>query len=685
MIHGKKSVTGYQLPASKRVARDAQQVQRQSISGGQFHIHGFNEGMPSGMSDAETRQFYKGWQYAAANLIAETVMGTGWEIRDKDRNPMENDHPAVRLFSMANPLMSGGVLTYLTMLDLMMIGKSYWYTPLNRLGEPAEIWPIYGRMEVKLSTDRAITGWTETNPRTGQKTNYEPEEVVWLRFPMPGTLMGGVGAYQAVSDELRMDAQITESEWQAMKQGIWPSAIMKLPASITDRKKRTELVEEFENRYMTARGGVGKVVGIADNIQLDWPPTKPREMGYHQTRLDNDAKILGIMRTPPALLGQVKDVNRATADALSAIFANWTIAPKLTMMEDQINEQVIHPFWGEDLLFDYDDPVPPDREFERVQEVDDLRNYVVTINEVREKRGLDPVPWGDNPIAPLGVAPLHDEPVDRGGEDQSIRVIQTTYRSPFSRRERRRMALSMQESMVRMRASYRSLMRDWFDSVQSRVLRAWDESQQWQSLPGAQRLSLPNGVNRILTVELAQELAEKSRPLNRQGIVIGGDWQRLQMANPDAFEWKASHEAIDRYLSEYGVARYDAIVDRTRRALTETVADGVRHNETMDELRARIVDSFGSMADARATNIATTETTRLWGSSGEAFREVFEIPKKTWVASFVNTRDTHAAADGLTIDADDYFIIGKDRMLFPGDGKLAEENCMCNCAAVGSV
>ena len=58
----------------------------------------------------------------------------------------------------------------------------------------------------------------------------------------------------------------------------------------------------------------------------------------------------------------------------------------------------------------FNNVVRKDVEFELRQEAQDLQLGVKPINEVREDRGLDPVPWGDKPLdlKPPKLAPESD-------------------------------------------------------------------------------------------------------------------------------------------------------------------------------------------------------------------------------------------------------------------------------------
>jgi hypothetical protein len=67
---------------------------------------------------------------------------------------------------------------------------------------------------------------------------------------------------------------------------------------------------------------------------------------------------------PKALTGSVDDVNRANAEANEVMFARWLLVPRLERIKQALNNDFL-PLFGtaaKGLEFDYDNPVPDDRE-----------------------------------------------------------------------------------------------------------------------------------------------------------------------------------------------------------------------------------------------------------------------------------------------------------------------------------
>ena len=654
------------------------------------------------LTDNEARQSYYRWQYAACTAIAEAVMMTDRyvEVQVGDSWERNDDHPLAALLRDANPWMTGEELVYWAVVECLMIGKTWWVISRNDLQEPAELWPVVGTMTPKLDDPDSplITGWHQEvrDLKRGMRHHdYAPDEIVYLRLPRVGDVYGGFGPAQAAGAAIKLDQQIVESEWNAFKNGLFPFAILKMPAQ-TDAAKRDRVLDEFSEKYTGAQQ-TGRAIGMSDAVDIVWPQTKPREMGYQRGAEQVRDEILGAFRVPASILGLSKDVNRSSAQGMEYVFAKWRIAPLLRLLQARLNQDLALRCYGPGVRVRFASPVPADVEADRADDALDLGSFAMTVNERREKRGRDAAAWGDVPWGPISVVPIGSPPagetqgapgVVAGGElaaessGASRRTQAPRGRSVEQRREvYRRFAADRVKADRKLRGVWSSLFRD----LGRAVLKAWDRSGTQSRQAVCEYLEVPADVDRLLDpAKLAADMAKRSKPAMRWGLMVGGNFERGLFPDPSV-PWDEGNAAIARYLAGYDDAYYHPIATETRRRYMAAVAAGVQDNETWAELRLRIVTEMGRMTEARAAAIATTETTKLYGAGGQAFRDEYEVGHKQWVCSFVNSRETHADADGQVVKNGDLFEVGGDRMMFPGDGSLASENCNCNCAAAGSL
>ena len=374
-------------------------------------VEGMGPGLSVQLTDAETRSHFHGWQYACATLLAEAVMQTPWhvQVRGADGWETDDEHPMARLLRRVNPVLTGEELWYYTMLDLLMVGKCWWYIPDNALAEPGEIYPLAGSIEPIRDPKTIIRGWKQRTYGGGRRVEqtYEAHEIVFLRFPKPGSVLGGVGPMQAAGAQIKLDVQITESQWAAMKQGIWPSALLQIPGRTP--QERQQMLDEFNQRYAGARK-TGRAIGVSDNVAVHWPQLAPRAMGFERGAERMRDMILAMYRVPRAILGLSDGLPRANVEGMHYVFARWSVKPKITLLETRTNQDLVHRRYGPNVRLKFDDPVPADREMALKTDEAELRNYAISINEYRARRGLDPVLWGDRPIAPTGVGPMPASP-----------------------------------------------------------------------------------------------------------------------------------------------------------------------------------------------------------------------------------------------------------------------------------
>ena len=113
-------------------------------------------------------------------------------------------------------------------------------------------------------------------------------------------------------------------------------------------------------------------------------------------------EIFAIYRVPYAILGG-PEVNKASVEAAERIFIKDAIKPRLAKIQASINKWLM-PLFGEDMIMIFDDPTSSDSSFRVLEKRTNLQLGITTINEERDRDGLEPVEWGNEPYLPLNLA-----------------------------------------------------------------------------------------------------------------------------------------------------------------------------------------------------------------------------------------------------------------------------------------
>lgn len=126
------------------------------------------------------------------------------------------------------------------------------------------------------------------------------------------------------------------------------------------------------------------------------------------------------------------------------------------------------------------------------------------------------------------------------------------------------------------------------------------------------------------------------------------------------------------------------------RRLTSELAQATAKGEGQPDIIKRIREVTGQ-SQYQAQRVAQTERTRVQSQSRadaatEAQKMGFKMVK-TWSSRMVNTRETHAALDGVTVPQDQPFItIDGNELMYPGDPSApAEEVIQCHCVLITDV
>jgi SPP1 gp7 family putative phage head morphogenesis protein len=172
--------------------------------------------------------------------------------------------------------------------------------------------------------------------------------------------------------------------------------------------------------------------------------------------------------------------------------------------------------------------------------------------------------------------------------------------------------------------------------------------------------------------------------IKRDGVK---SFKRLDGGSGEARLNRRIREAVNRNAEDFALG----VSETTRDRITAIVAKGAVDGLDEDEIAQRIEDKTGgAIGRARAQTIARTEThSAMMEGTMLAAQELVDegiVLYKTWVsAEDERTRESHAEADGQTVEMDDVFEVGDAQLSFPGDTTgPPEETINCRCVVTYS-
>jgi len=624
-------------------------------------------------------QAYHDWVYACVRMIAYTAAAVPLRLyrRQKGNDEEITEHRFLDMMREVNPWTNAfelkiGILQYLE-----MTGNTYLLINPDRLALPTELWVLQSQF-MKIVPDAQTFIRSYIMEQHGQKVRYDPEQIVHLKYPNPNDLWYGMSPIMAAAYSVDADEYIEKYRMGLFKRDAVPSAAIEVEKPLK-KDERTRLESAFKAKYGGYEKSGGLVV-LSGGAKFTPLSLSPKELDFLNSQNANMDKICGIFGVPSLLLSKTEHVNRSNMEAAYLTFLRDTIKPKLTMIAEKFNEKLIPRYGDKDLYCEFDNPVPEDVKQEMAERESRLNTWMTTVNEERDRIGLDPVEWGDKPLVPFNIAPLGEglgalppeQPkiVSVSGQKRVLSGMNT--KSIFKH-------LTIQEKDARWRRFLaiitpqeryfaRELVK-YFRRQMGVVLANLDRMKAYQTKDPTDYIMFALDTENGILQDIAKpfwEAAMEAGALDKIGTLgLEIDWDML---NP----------RTQAYL-ERKIMSIKNVNAATREKIRQILLRDLQEGLGAPEMARHIREQYESMAKYRALRIARTE---IVGAANEGAFDVLQdagIDKKAWLTAMdERVRDNHRDEELYTgwIPLGELFPI--TRCMKPGDGP-AEEVINCRC------
>lgn len=330
------------------------------------------------------------------------------------------DHAFIALLKHVNKQISKSELLEGTSAYMDLTGDCYWYIVKDEsTGLPKEIWQAPPQfMTIVPDEEEFIKGYIFQ--RGIEKTAFASEEIIHFKFFNPNSPYYGLAPLAAVADAVDVHRNIIAYEKAIFQNMGQIAGVLTTDQRIPDIKDRKAIMAQWE----ALMGGVdnsGKIALLELGTSFQQIAVSPRDLGFLKGKPMTENEILNAF-------GQTESLRKSTskADALVAD-RSWNrdaILPRLTIIQDKINQDLMPMFNDETLFVAFDNPVPEDGEELRNERDTNIKLGITTLDEERAKMGLEPYEGGIGavPYLPFSLAPL-GSPSQQGGNGDEKALI----------------------------------------------------------------------------------------------------------------------------------------------------------------------------------------------------------------------------------------------------------------------
>jgi len=365
------------------------------------------------------------WIYSDIRLFANTFSSANGEVKKIEGEQLNSikNHPFELLLRKPNDKMDLSFLWIYTIKWMQLKGNAYWFLAPQAGNEKviAEIWPIPAdRIKPIPDKEKMIRGYQYVT-LSGQAKIILPEYVVHFQFPNPFTLLDGEVPLNAAL--LAMETEIGTGKFQrdtyVSGRGM-PRSIISLPEDTGERDfiaLSAQIRHDFEEEQKVIITRAGDVKATTLGLtQKEMELIGQREF----TRDEIDVVFLGYELHGKQTESELRQRYR--------MFQDTIIHPTHRLIAGQITVQALHRFYGDDLVYEFEDIRTQDRALNvqernvywRVKKFNEARQDLMLPPYEDDEIGNLPVPLATDPAyvsALKGLSVVGTAPGGKGGND----------------------------------------------------------------------------------------------------------------------------------------------------------------------------------------------------------------------------------------------------------------------------
>jgi len=631
---------------------------------------------------------------------------------EKVYEEIEN-HPLAQVLYSPNPHTSRYQLIESWEQSICVTGKNFVF--LDRAGYtdvPKEMWPLPAdRMSPVCDSKGLPTAWKYTPGGTKKPQIYPLHQIIYEKLWDPDNPINGLSPL--VSANI-----VTKSEWAALQfnyfflmRGCEPGGRYQLEGS-PSQDQLISLEREDRDKYQGPHN-VGKT--RLDFGGAEWKPypIPQRDMQFQDAREMNLRDIMMAFGVMKINLGLEERFSQSREK--KKMFWHNTLIPRVRGIEDSLfNSLTKHIDGGQyELLFDLNSvEALLDDISEKSKTAVELVKGGVPWSEanrlldlgLEEFEGWDQ-PYSLKPSAPALPAPEEEAPPEKAAEKapkgeeiifEEIDPADAEYNAKWDRDVLTPQEKKFQAKMSRFFMEHRNEVLDNFAKStkwDGKALppRSWriEMEKAGMDLPPMSEYKEEQQVTLSIDALLPDEedsiatLDKYTRPLYEESLLKGsgaraiglGTEQQITQITDELSKW------IDKMCIDKNMT---AVNDTLRDALRETISDGIKQRETLQEIAARI-KHIHKNAKNRSLTIARTEVGRAANhGSYEESKESGIVEGHVWITGGFNIRDSHQSQHGQYRDIGQVFSNG---LMYPNDpnGSAGETvNCFPGDMAVSA-
>lgn len=504
------------------------------------------------------------------------------------------EHPFLELWDNGNPFITGSQMRRVMVEHIDLVGDAYVFIMTDEVG-PTALYTLPPEwMKTVVTPDGFhVSHYEQKDPKTQQPIRIPPDKIMHIKHPSPKSyILDGMAPLEAVGLSAKLYHEYNQFEIALVGNDGIPGTLISVENPMTETQKRRQ-----ERKWYQRYGGpkqAGKLAFVHGVKGIQRIGYSQREMMFQVGRKLTREDIAGVFNVPISLL--VSDgSNLAHGHDAKKHHMTYAVQPRLVLIEEQINRDIISKYeGGENLFVAFDDCIPEDRthNLERAK-VMVMTSKLVKSNEVRDALELAPDEeledeWvGGNPGEEEPVAPV---PPEFGGPaEENPEEGEPT--EPVRSKSVRQDPIAFEKALQQL-----------FEQ-QRREIMSWLKKPTW-----VRQKLIPNVDATFDVDEWTNRYMETLTPIIESQLTAGMEEGIDKIGGMLSFD--INRPEIGDFIGNYTYRFCFNVNTETQSELRKLFQTAEAEGRTLAQLTDEVQDRFANFGRYRAARIARTETAR---------------------------------------------------------------------------
>lgn len=653
-------------------------------------------GVPRRINLIELRQYAKScWVQMVVNAIIKQIMIIDWDIissDEEDETDYSEDINKLKTL-LNNPNRNGDAFWDIWgpfLRDVLEIDAGVIQKGRNVSGELVELFVFDGGRFLINTNEHGIIGEDADGNEVpafyqysfrqiqGAPIPFNKDEIIYGKInTLTESPPYGWSPLQSIQQEVEVMIQSTRYNKEFFKNNATPDGIVSVNMDLDN-------LRTFQGAWESqVKGKPHKLVFHNSDASFTPLSLSNKDMDWLEGQKWYFHVVFGSYGLSPQEVGFYENSNKSTGESQERITIKNAVKPYLKLIEQKINRDIRNELIGHDKIkFEW---FPQDSAAEKVeheQTMAKLAANVITINEVRAMEGLEPVDWGDEPMAMMMQQQMidsgaiggnddkddkEDNPKDKGKkEDNKDNKPDRDKKKEEREKEKsiivKEAEIDAGEEMIDEADGYVEFLRMKMEQWEKKILSFLEETLKDEIQKDYIDKSFGDFISRLFnsvnTVGFMNKLMRVIKLDVKKGIKAAEEELDMDIGVGVDFDKKVKLFA-DRQLDGFTIdgkrwKGLKGVAQDVQNDVSNIVANGINEKQGVVQIRKDIQELFiknkggkvkGKVTKGRAMRIARTESNRFINAGKlSAYKDSGLKGKKVWVA-FIDKETTDICRD----------------------------------------